>query len=109
MCGERAHLLPAPCSWYRVDSRRGGHCHVHRPAARQRAAPRWSQGRGKHVAFDGLDEPSGKVPDFIRSIPIEKAMHPDTLLATIMNGAPLTPEHGFPLRAMVPGWLGAAS
>ena len=64
---------------------------------------------GKHVAFDGLDEPSGKVPDFIRSIPIEKAMHPDTLLATMMNGAPLTPEHGFPVRALVPGWIGAAS
>ena len=64
---------------------------------------------GKHVAFNGLDEPPGKVPDFIRSIPIEKAMHPDTLLATRMNGAPLTIEHGFPARALVPGWLGAAS
>ncbi len=64
---------------------------------------------GKHVAFNGIDEPPGKVPDFIRSIPIEKALHPDTLLATGMNGAPLTIEHGFPLRAMVPGWLGAAS
>ncbi len=64
---------------------------------------------GRHVAFNGLDEPPGKVPDFIRSIPIEKALHPDTLLATRMNGAPLRIEHGFPLRALVPGWLGAAS
>ena len=64
---------------------------------------------GKHVAFNGLDEPSGKVPDFIRSIPIEKAMHPDTLLATQMNGAPLKIEHGYPCRTLVPGWLGAAS
>ncbi len=64
---------------------------------------------GKHVAFNGLDEPSGKVPDFIRSVPIEKAMHPDTLLATQMNGAPLRIEHGYPARALVPGWLGAAS
>jgi sulfite oxidase len=64
---------------------------------------------GKHVAFDGLDEPPGKVPDFIRSIPIEKAMHPDTLLATKMNHAPLRIEHGFPLRSISPGWLGAAS
>jgi DMSO/TMAO reductase YedYZ molybdopterin-dependent catalytic subunit len=64
---------------------------------------------GKHVAFNGLDEPPGKVPDFIRSIPIEKALHPDTLLATRMNDAPLTIHHGFPVRAMVPGWLGAAS
>ena len=64
---------------------------------------------GKHVAFNGLDEPPGKVPDFIRSIPIEKAMHADTLLATQMNGKPLTIEHGFPVRAVVPGWLGAAA
>jgi sulfite oxidase len=64
---------------------------------------------GKHVVFDGLDEPPGKVPDFIRSIPIEKAMHPDTLIATQMNGAPLKIEHGFPARGVVPGWLGAAS
>jgi DMSO/TMAO reductase YedYZ molybdopterin-dependent catalytic subunit len=65
--------------------------------------------RGKHVLFDGLDAPSGQVPDFLRSIPIEKAMHPDTLLAMQMNGAPLTIEHGYPVRALVPGWLGAAS
>lgn len=64
---------------------------------------------GKHVLFDGLDTPAGKVPDFQRSIPMEKALHPDTLLATGMNGAPLTMEHGFPVRALVPGWLGAAS
>lgn len=64
---------------------------------------------GKHVAFNGLDEPPGNVPHFIRSIPIEKAMDSDTLLATTMNGAPLKMEHGFPVRAVVPGWLGAAS
>src|SRR5262249_41752882 len=32
-----------------------------------------------------------------------------TLLAMKMNGAPLTPEHGFPVRSLVPGWIGAAS
>ena len=63
----------------------------------------------KHVVFDGLDEPPGEVPDFRRSIPIEKAMDPGTLIATRMNGAALTSEHGFPARALVPGWLGAAS
>jgi DMSO/TMAO reductase YedYZ molybdopterin-dependent catalytic subunit len=72
----------------------------------RRARPKAS---GKHVVMNGLDEPSGRVPDFIRSIPIEKALHPDTLLATRMNGAPLRIEHGFPCRAVVPGWLGAAS
>ncbi len=64
---------------------------------------------GKHVMFRGLDEVPGKVPAFIRSIPIEKALDADTLVATHMNGAPLTKHHGFPARALVPGWIGAAS
>ena len=59
--------------------------------------------------FRGLDEVPGKVPPFIRSIPIEKALDSDTLIATHMNGAPLTKHHGFPARALVPGWIGAAS
>jgi DMSO/TMAO reductase YedYZ molybdopterin-dependent catalytic subunit len=64
---------------------------------------------GKHVMFRGLDEVPGKVPPFIRSIPIEKALDSDTLIATHMNGEPLTKHHGFPARAVVPGWIGAAS
>jgi sulfite oxidase len=64
---------------------------------------------GKHVMFRGLDEVPGNVPPFIRSIPIEKAMDPDTLIATHMNGASLPRHHGFPARALVPGWIGAAS
>src|ERR1700733_8328042 len=64
---------------------------------------------GKYVMFRGLDEVPGKVPPFIRSIPIEKALDADTLIATHMNGAPLTKHHGFPARALVPGWIGAAS
>ncbi|MCU1300935.1 MAG: sulfite oxidase-like oxidoreductase [Candidatus Sulfotelmatobacter sp.] len=64
---------------------------------------------GKHVMFRGLDEVPGKVPPFIRSIPIEKAIDADTLIATHMNGSPLTKHHGFPARALVPGWIGAAS
>ena len=39
---------------------------------------------GKHVMFRGLDEVPGKVPPFVRSIPIEKAMDSDTLVATHM-------------------------
>jgi DMSO/TMAO reductase YedYZ molybdopterin-dependent catalytic subunit len=64
---------------------------------------------GKHVMFRGLDEIPGKVPPFIRSIPIEKALDADTLIATHMNGSPLSKHHGFPARALVPGWIGAAS
>jgi sulfite oxidase len=63
----------------------------------------------RHVAFRGLDvAPHGAEP-FIRSIPLEKALDPDTLLAFRMNGAPLTPEHGYPARVLVPGWTGSAS
>lgn len=64
---------------------------------------------GKHVMFRGLDEVPGKVPPFIRSIPIAKALDFDTLIATHMNGEPLTKHHGFPARALVSGWIGAAS
>ena len=64
---------------------------------------------GKHVMFRGLDEVPGKVPPFIRSIPIEKALDGDTIIATHMNGSPLTKHHGFPARVLVPGWVGSAS
>src|SRR3984893_3454972 len=64
---------------------------------------------GKHVMFRGLDEVPGKVPPFVRSIPMEKALDSDTLIATHMNGAVLTKHHGSPARALVPGWIGAAS
>ena len=63
----------------------------------------------KHVAFRGLDVIPPGASEFIRSIPIEKAMERSTLLATKMNDSPLTPSHGFPVRALVPGWIGSAS
>jgi sulfite oxidase len=62
----------------------------------------------KHVMFRGLEEASSQTPAFIRSIPIEKALDEDTLVATHMNHAPLTKHHGFPARAIVPGWVGAS-
>ncbi len=64
---------------------------------------------GKHLMLKGMDEVPGKVPPFVRSIPMEKALDADTLIATHMNGSPLTKDHGFPARALVPGWVGAAS
>ena len=42
-------------------------------------------------------------------MPLAKALDPDTLLVFRMNGEPLEPEHGFPLRLFVPGWYGVAS
>jgi DMSO/TMAO reductase YedYZ molybdopterin-dependent catalytic subunit len=46
---------------------------------------------------------------FARSLPLEKALHPDTLVALRMNGEPLDRDHGFPARLIVPGWFGVAS
>lgn len=60
----------------------------------------------RHIFLDGADVPLGKMPDFQRTITVEKAMDPDTLLAYEMNGQPLTQEHGFPLRVIAPGWAG---
>ncbi len=41
-------------------------------------------------------------------LPVEKAMDSDTLLAYSLNGEPLPKDHGFPLRAIVPGWVGSS-
>jgi len=46
---------------------------------------------------------------FERSLPLDVALHPDTLVATHMDGAPLSAEHGAPVRLIVPGWYGMAS
>ena len=62
---------------------------------------------GRFAIMNAADRPLGTMPDFIRQIPIDKAMHPDTLIAYDMNGQPIPLVHGFPLRAIVPGWEGA--
>ncbi len=64
------------------------------------------------VLFVGADRGQvqpGRWEPFARSLPVPHALHPDTLLAWGMNGAPLPPEHGFPLRLVVPRWYGMAS
>ena len=64
--------------------------------------------RAVSVQLVGLDQESPE-GGFRYVLPMSKAMHPDTLLAYSLNGEPLPRDHGFPLRALVPGWVGAAS
>ncbi len=68
------------------------------------------------VILEGAD--SGEIGDppkpagpihYARSLTLAKAFDPNTLLAYGMNGATLPLSHGFPLRAIVPGWYGMAS
>ena len=69
----------------------------------------------REIVLEGADNgviaepprPAGKI-NFARSVPREKAID-DVLLAFAMNGEPLGAAHGFPLRAVVPGWYGMAS
>ncbi len=63
----------------------------------------------RNVEMHAADRPPGTMPAFVRQVPMAKAMHPDTLLAYDMNGQPIPAVHGFPLRAIVPGWEGAYS
>ena len=58
----------------------------------------------REILFDGADVPLGTMPDFQRSLPLEKALDANTLLAYEMNGETLPVKHGFPLRVIAPGW-----
>ena len=71
----------------------------------ERAAP----GDGAvEVLFTGLDRgvEGGEEQDFQRSLPVDLARDEDVILAYDLNGAPLPPQHGSPLRLLVPGWYG---
>jgi DMSO/TMAO reductase YedYZ molybdopterin-dependent catalytic subunit len=79
-------------------------------AVLQQAAPRPET---VEFRFEGADQgvPRGRTETvaFERSLPVADALHPDVLLVHQMNGAPLTAEHGAPVRLLVPGWYGMAA
>ena len=63
--------------------------------------------RTRHVHLIGADAPPNpKTPAYLRSIPISRALDPNTIVATLINGEPLPGLHGGPARLVVPGWTG---
>src|SRR6188508_3096212 len=60
------------------------------------------------VVFSGVDRgvQGGTEHDYARSLSVADATRPEVLLAYEMNGRPLEPQHGYPLRLLVPGWYG---
>ena len=75
-----------------------------RPLLEEAGVPEWTV----EVLFTGLDHgvEGGEEQAFQRALPLEEALRDEVLLAYEMNGAPLPPQHGFPLRLVVPGWYG---
>jgi DMSO/TMAO reductase YedYZ molybdopterin-dependent catalytic subunit len=67
-------------------------------------------GTSGKVTPDGSDGLDLTITErFARSMTVKEALHPDNLLCYEMNGAPLLPEHGFPVRLIAPGWYGVAN
>jgi sulfane dehydrogenase subunit SoxC len=62
------------------------------------------------VVFTAADHgiERGVEQDYQRGLPVAEALRDEVLLAYEMNGAPLPPQHGAPLRLVVPGWYGMA-
>jgi DMSO/TMAO reductase YedYZ molybdopterin-dependent catalytic subunit len=59
------------------------------------------------IVLDGADAPAlDKTPDFVKSVPVWKALEETTLVAYEMNGEPLPHFNGFPARIVLPGWTG---
>jgi DMSO/TMAO reductase YedYZ molybdopterin-dependent catalytic subunit len=90
-----------------------GHCEWTGVSVRELLERAKLRAQAIEVLFEGEDQ--GTEPDhpspmhFARSLPLTKALDPDTLIAFRMNGEIVEPSHGFPVRLFVPGWYGVAS
>jgi DMSO/TMAO reductase YedYZ molybdopterin-dependent catalytic subunit len=69
------------------------------------------QDNAVEVLFTGLDRgvEGGEEQAYERSLPVDEVMAGNAFLAYEVNGVPLPPQHGFPLRLVVPGWYGMTS
>ncbi len=71
------------------------------------------QSSAVEILFEGADQgivaTSPEAVPFARSLPLAQALDPDTMLAYQLNGVPLPPAHGGPVRLLVPDWYGMAS
>ncbi|MGH3328374.1 MAG: sulfite oxidase [Streptomycetales bacterium] len=105
----RARLAPRPVSQPWVDEAVGTAVWTGTPLAGllREARP---DDHAVEVLFTGADHgiERGEEQDYARSMSLQEAMRDEVLLAYEMNGAPLPPQHGFPLRLVVPGWYGMA-
>jgi sulfane dehydrogenase subunit SoxC len=106
----RAHLTPRPLSQPWLDEAVG--------TARWRGTPlrplleeAGIREGAVDVVFFGADRgvEDGVEQDFARSLSVEDACSDAVILAYELNDAPLPPQHGFPVRLVVPGWYGMAS
>jgi DMSO/TMAO reductase YedYZ molybdopterin-dependent catalytic subunit len=103
----RARIAPRPVSQPWLNEAVGtGRWHGARLRdVLERARPREG---ALEVVFTGLDRgiEGGEEQAYQRSLTLEAALEDDVLLAYELNGAPLPPQHGHPLRLLVPGWYG---
>ena len=103
----RARMAPRPVSQPWLDEAVGTGEWTGTPLApllREAGIPE----SGREVVFTGLDHGMefGWEMDYARALPVEECLREEVLLAYEMNGSPLLPQHGAPLRLVVPGWYG---
>ncbi len=106
----RAELKPRPLSQPWLDGAIGTAEWTGVPVARLLDEAGLKQGTVECI-FTGADHGTEKEHehDYARSLTVAELRRPETMIAFEMNGRPLEPQHGFPLRLIVPGWYGMTS